>query len=312
MNDKVRVLFNPRAGSGAAQRALPRVEAELKKHDLRYDVVRTERARDAARLVDQAREDGVDVLCAMGGDGTLNEVAHAYVGDDGAAKPGPALAVVPAGTGGDFKRSLGLGGEIDEAVRAIRHGKRVLADLGHLSLVSDEGDTVSRAFINVTSFGMGGVVDRLVNESPKWLGGKASFFLGSLRGMMAYRNEPVVVLVDGEPFFEGPIFSVAIANGRYFGGSMKIAPEADLSDGMFDVVSLGDLSRLDAVRLSSKIYEGTHVSTPKVKHARGKIVEARPVRASQKVLIDMDGETPGRLPLTAKVVPKALSVVTPG
>ncbi len=311
MSDFVRIIYNPRAGSGAAARALPHAEAELAKLDLRYDVVRTERPRDATRLVGAARDDGVTVLLAMGGDGTLNEIAHAYVTADGEAIPGPTLAVLPAGTGGDFKRSLGLGGDLVEAVRALRDGRRVDVDLGHVTLTDDQGGVVSHAFINVMSFGMGGVVDRLVNEAPKWLGGKASFYIGSLRGMMAYKNEPVVVSIDGEPFFEGPIFSVAIANGRCFGGGMKIAPDAELSDGLFDVVALGDLSRMDALRLSSKIYEGSHTTSPKVKVARGKIVEARAVHPSQKVLIDMDGETPGRLPLTAKIVPRALSVVLP-
>src|SRR4029079_5187033 len=114
--------------------------------------------------------------------------------------------------------------------------------------------------------------------------------------------------VDGKEFHQGPILNVAIANGRFFGGGMKVAPEADPSDGEFAVVGLCDLGGAEAVSLSGKIYKGSHIGTAKVQIARGKEVEAQALRASDKVLIDMDGETPGRLPLRARVAEGALRI----
>jgi len=126
--------------------------------------------------------------------------------------------------------------------------------------------------------------------------------------MLQYRNEHVRVVVDDSPFIDGPVFNVALANGRYFGGGMMIAPHADPSDGMLDVVSLGDMNRKEVVSLSGKIYSGKHLDVHKVTHTRGSVVEAIPHRKEQRVLLDMDGETPGMLPIVARVLPKAIRV----
>lgn len=305
---EVRVLLNPRAGAGAALRRLPEVRAALRKLGVEHDVAETQAPGDAARLAVEAREDGVPLIAVMGGDGTLNEVVQAYVDADGNAVAGPELAVIPSGTGGDFKRTIGLGGGVDEAVARVRTGTPKAHDLGFLRLTGHDRKQVTKAFLNITSFGIGGVTDMLVNDAPKWLGGKASFFLGSARAMLRYRNQAVRVRVDGAIFVEQPVFNVAMANGRFFGGGMMIAPDADPSDGQFDVIALGDLSKVEALSLSSKIYEGTHLGTRGVSSTRGRTIEAEPVHPWSKVLIDMDGETPGMLPLKATVLPGAITI----
>ena len=178
-----------------------------------------------------------------------------------------------------------------------------------MRLVDFEGRGVTRAFVNVTSFrnrGRDGQVGH--HEAPKWFGGKLSFFVGSARAMLRYRNEPVRVRVDGRVFVDGPVFNVAMANGRFFGGGMIIAPNADLSDGALDVVCFGDMRRAEALGLSSRIYKGTHVSNAKVSVTRGVEIDAEPVRGDQKVLLDMDGETPGVLPIHVRVAPGLLRV----
>jgi diacylglycerol kinase (ATP) len=308
--NRVRILLNPKAGAGVALRRLNQIREALRGLSLEHDVVETGAPGDGARLAREAATEGVDVLAVVGGDGTLNEVVQAYIDDAGEARPGPALCVVPAGTGGDYKRTLGLGGEVAEAVGRIRTGQLRAMDLGLLRIVGNDREPATRAFLNITSVGIGGVTDRLVNEAPKWMGGKATFFLGSLRAMFQYRNTPVRVRVDGVLLCEEPIFNVAMANGRYFGGGMKIAPDADPSDGLFDVVALGNISTAAALALSGKIYAGTHLAMPNVYTARGRVVEAEPVHPWASVLIDMDGETPGQLPLKATVLPGAIRVYT--
>lgn len=306
---RVRVVLNPRAGSGAALRKLPEVESAIRRLDFSYDVKKTTGPGDATRIAREAAQDGVETLAVMGGDGTLNEIAHAYVDEAGQAVPGPALLVVPAGTGGDYRKTFGLKESSREAVQRLR-GQKQRVDLGHLVVSDDHGEKASRAFINITSFGIGGVTDKLVNESPKWLGGRASFFLGAARALVTYQNANVRVRVDGEDFYEGGIVNVAIALGKYFGGGMKVAPDADPSDGLFDVVSIGDFSRTASLGLTRLIYQGDHIEHDGVRHRKGKVVEAEPVSSRSKVLIDMDGETPGRLPLRATILPGALEVWT--
>lgn len=305
---KLRVLVNPKAGAGVAARKIPEISRALERAELPHDVGETRGPGDAQRLVAQAREDGITCLAVVGGDGTLNEVSQGYVDAAGNPVPGPELALIPAGTGGDFRKTFGLGDGIGEAVRRLRDAKPRPLDLGILELVADDGSRVVRAFLNIASFGIGGLTDRIVNSTPKWMGGRAAFFSGTLRAMLAYRNAPVRVRVDGEAFHEGPIFNVAVANGRFFGGGMKIAPDADPSDGCFDVVVLGDLGRGETVLLSSKIYQGRHGEHAKVRFTRGALVEAEPISSSREVLIDMDGETPGRLPIRARVAAGALTI----
>jgi YegS/Rv2252/BmrU family lipid kinase len=305
---RLRIIVNPKAGAGSAKRRIPEISAALRKVGLEHDVAETEAPGDAKRLVEVARREAVDCIAIVGGDGTLNEVSQAYVAADGSPVPGPDLALIPAGTGGDFRKSYGLGMSVDEAARRIANATPRPLDLGVLTLVNDAGERVVRAFVNITSFGIGGLTDRIVNSTPKWMGGKAAFFVGSFRAMLVYRNAPVRVKVDDKVVVEGPVLNVAMANGRFFGGGMKIAPDADPADGELDVVVLGDLGRTAAIALSNHIYKGTHIGREKVSVARGAVVEAEPIHSNDEVLIDMDGETPGRLPLTARVAKGALTI----
>jgi diacylglycerol kinase (ATP) len=305
---RVRLIINPHAGSGAARRRLPEIVRAMQGCGLVYEIASTSAPGDATRIARASFDDGIDVIAVVGGDGTLNEVMQAFVTKDGVGKPGPDLAVLPVGTGGDFKRTLGLSGSIEEAVGRLANAQPRRVDLGIMELIGPDDAREVRAFVNITSFGMGGVTDRLVNEAPKWMGGKAAFFIGTARAMVSYRNAHVRVRVDGATFHDGPAFNVAVANGRYFGGGMMIAPEADLSDGVFDVVALGDMGKVQALSLSTKIYKGLHIGTPKVSHTRGKVIEAEPHNKSDQVLIDMDGETPGKLPIRITIAPGLLRV----
>lgn len=301
----VRVIVNPKAGR--ARHQIEKLLKRLAKRNVRFELCETARPGHASELARLAREDGVEVLAVAGGDGTLNEVAQAYVDASGAALSGPALAVIPAGTGGDFRKTLTPDDSIDAAVDRIASGKDTPVDLGLLRATADDDSRIARAFINITSFGIGGLTDRIVNDGPKWLGGKGAFFLGTVQAMLRYRNQPVRVTVDGAPFVEDRIVNVAIANGRFFGGGMMIAPDAKLSDGYFDVVALGDIPRRSGLSLVSKIYRGTHIDEQRVSVVKGKHVLAEPLDGDP-VLIDMDGETPGKLPLEASVLPGALHV----
>lgn len=305
---KLRLILNPRAGGGTARRRVSAVRLALKEQGIEHDLRETRGPQDGARLVREAREEGVDCIAVVGGDGTLNEVSQGYLNADGTPCSGPDLALIPSGTGGDFRRTFGIEGDATSIVRRLSEAEPRPLDLGILELEADSGERRVRAFLNITSFGLGGLTDRIVNESPKWMGGKAAFFLGTLRAMVSYRNAPVRVLVDGKLHLEGPILNVAIANGRYFGGGMMIAPEADPSDGLFDVVALYDLTRVQGIALAQHIYRGTHIGQPGITVARGSVVEAMPLRPREPVLIDMDGETPGRLPLVARIAKGALRI----
>ncbi len=306
----VRVILNPAAASGLAMRKLGEIGDVMRRYELRHEIVMTRARGHAAELAHAARADGVDVIAVVGGDGTLNEVVQAYVSADGVAIAGPDLALIPCGTGGDFKKTLGMSGALDEAIGRIRHGARRSIDLGVLRITGPSGDLRTHAFVNIASFGIGGQVDALVNAgggAMRALGGKAAFFVATLRAMATYKNASVRVKVDGATWFEGAVFNVAIANGRFFGGGMMIAPQADPSDGRFEVVALGDLTRAEIVGLTAKVYRGAHLSQDGVRVTHGVRIEAEAIHPWATVLADVDGEQPGKLPLLATIVKGALS-----
>ncbi len=302
----LRVILNPIAGSGAAARKKAAIVSALTVSGVAPEVVHTRGPRDAGRLLREARRDGVECAVLVGGDGTLNDAVQGYLDDDGQLAQGPDLGLIPSGTGGDFRRTFDLGDSVEEAAERVLCASPRPLDLGLLSVTSHQGVLVRHAFINITSFGIGGLTDRIVNSTPKWIGGKAAFFTGTLRAMLVYKNAPVRVKVDGKVWLEAPIFNVALANGRFFGGGMLIAPDADPADGLLDVVALHDLSLVQSVALAKYIYKGSHLGQSGVSVTRGKVVEAEPMASSTEVLVDMDGETPGRLPLRAELAPGAL------
>jgi diacylglycerol kinase (ATP) len=303
---KIVVILNPKAASGAGARAAPEIQRAFESAGAQTQIVSTEGPGDAKRLAREHMGQSLDALAVVGGDGTLNEVTQAYLDDRGEPCPGPPLGLIPFGTGGDFRRTLDLPQKIEDAVARILTSEPRPIDLGILEVTNREGVMETKAFVNIASFGLGGLTDRIVNDGPKWLGGKAAFYLGTVRGLAIYRNAPVRVKVDGEVFVEEPIVNVAIANGRYFGGGMMVAPAADPGDGILDVVSIGNLDRLAVLGLTPYIYSGHHLDRPGIATTRGTLIEAEPLAPNSEVLVDLDGETPGRLPIRARVARGAL------
>jgi diacylglycerol kinase family enzyme len=183
-------------------------------------------------------------------------------------------------------------------------------DVGRAQFLDHTGKNVVRHFVNISSFGSSGLIVDKVNKSTKVLGGKASFCIGTLRGLVAYNNQRVRLRVDDVFDEEIVINTVAVANGRFFGGSMMIAPHALLDDGFFDVVVLGDIGLVTFLRYSGKIYKGRHIGLPEIRELRGRVVEATPL-GREPVLIDLDGEQPGRLPVRYGVLPSAIKLLAP-
>ncbi len=296
------LIVNPHAGAGRAAKHLPRVERALRELGASFDVVRTAAPADATRLTREALRAGRAGVAVIGGDGTLSEATNGFFEGGEPIRPDAWLAPISSGTGGDFRKSLGAGnvGEtgssVEDIVGRMWHARPRPIDVGHLRYVANDGGNAERMFLNIASFGMGGLVDRLVNESPKWMGGGPAFFVGILRALGRYRPQRVRVTVDGRSPRESLITNLAVANGRYFGGGLQVAPAAELDDGLFEVVTLHALGTRAALGLTPYIYRGRHVGRPGVDVERGAVVEAEAVDPSDHVLLDVDGEAPGRLP----------------
>jgi YegS/Rv2252/BmrU family lipid kinase len=307
------VVVNPSSQNGALGRRWDEIEGILKRELGDFQVARTAGPRDATRLARTALEEGAETVVAVGGDGTAHEVANGFFVDGKPVKPGAALGLVPFGTGGDFRKTTGIPNDVAGAAAVLKAGKRRAIDVGLLEYTAP-GDKKERCvFVNIASFGIAGLVDQIVNHSSKVLGGKISFFLATARATVRYKNQRVRLFYDGDERTAETVTinNIAVANGRFFGGGMMIAPNAELDDGEFDVVTVGDIGALDMMRSAPRLYKGTHLSHPKVKARRAHRVDAAPADAGTEVLLDVDGEAPGMLPATFTLLPRALQVISP-
>jgi len=309
---KTLVVVNPNSANGSTRRKWPQIREALMEYIGSFEEKFTTSTGHATDLVREGLNAGAQRIICVGGDGTNNEVVNGFYDGTNPLNPQAVLGFVPRGTGGDLRKTLGIGKELSSCLPVLARGHIMPADLGAVEFEDHRGQRVRRLFVNITSFGIGGLVDKKVNESTKALGGKTSFFIGTVKAMFAYKNKLVHLKVysGGEVVVDQSmrVNNVAVANGQYFGGGMWVAPQARMDDGLFDVIILGDLTKRDVIFSGSRIYKGTHLSLDKVQMFRGSRVEAA---CDEEVLIDMDGEQPGRLPITFEILPKAIRLIAP-
>jgi YegS/Rv2252/BmrU family lipid kinase len=299
------IVLNPAAGSG---RALGRGR-ELKRLLPNAELKTTAGPGDGTNLAREATNRGIDLIVAVGGDGTLQEIVTGLCMDaQGTSRQaGPRLSLLPAGTGGDYRRGLPVSESPQAAATRLLCQETRAVDVGLVDFVRNDGRRGREAFINALTFGLGGLTTRLVEGSSKRLGGRLTYFLGSFRANLVQRSVPIQLEVDGEPLPLAPFTNVAVCLGRYVGGGMKIAPDAELDDGLFDIVTL-ETSKLGVLSLSVDIYQGSHVRRNGVHVLRGRTLVARPTR-DEEVLVDLDGNQPGRLPIQVSLLPRAVELV---
>ncbi len=310
VSPRTTVIANPKSQGGKLGKRWTEVAEHLQRV-FPFDEQMTQGVGDATRLAREALKAGAERVVAIGGDGTVNEVVNGFFEDGKPIAPDATFGLIPFGTGGDFRRTVGLPQDIADAAAAIAGGQRRKIDVGKLSFVATDGTPATRMFANIASFGVSGVVDRLVNESGKKLGGKLSFMFASVRATWSYKNQRVQITLDGKDRIDLSINTVAVANGKFFGGGMKVAPDAELDDATFDVVAIGDLGMGEVLKMSRKIYKGDHLSMDKVSVRRAKVVEAEGIDPAAVIELDVDGENPGRLPARFEIVPAALWLAVP-
>jgi YegS/Rv2252/BmrU family lipid kinase len=295
------VIVNPRSAGGATHRRWAPIERRLREALGALEVEFTRGPRDAERLAREGVRAGVELVIAAGGDGTASEVAAGLLG---AGLAGYAeIALLPLGTGGDLLRGLGLPRDVDASIAGIAGGKTRRIDAGRAWFRDREGRSVETYFVNIASLGVSGLVTDLVNRAPKQLGGRVSFFVGTLRALARWRAAPVALRVDGELLHEGPLHLAVVANGSCFGGGMQVAPDARPDDGLFDVIILRGASKPRLLSKFPLIYRGAHLDLPEVIVRRGTRIEAQ---AGGEVWLEIDGEPLGRLPARFELLPGAL------
>jgi len=296
-------LVNPASSNGSTGRRWPELARRAAAAGLDGATLFSERQGHLAELAREAALDGAELLVVVGGDGSVNEVVNGLAG----LGRQPAVAVVPRGTGWDFSRTFGIPRKIDDAVQIALQGDVRTIDLGRASYRAWDGSDATAWFANVASAGMSGAIAKRANETTKALGGKASYLWATFAVFSGWEATEIEVAVDGERR-AGPMFDVVIANGRFFGGGLEICPEAEPDDGLFDVLTIGDVTKRDLVQTMPKMYRGTHLPHPKAELLRGSSVT---VTSETPLPIELDGEQPGTTPVTFEVTAGALRLRVP-
>jgi diacylglycerol kinase (ATP) len=304
------LVVNPRSGGGATGRSFEAMRPAIERAVGPVEIATTERPGHGKDLAREGALAGHPLVVAVGGDGTLHEVVsglmQAKTGGYGTSADDVRLGIIAQGTGGDFRRTLGLEHRLDRYLEALTSGRERPIDVGKFS-----GGGTTGYFVNILSAGMGGLVDRYVADAPRVLGGKAAYFGASARALVNAKLGHLRCKVTRDGQAEEHLvrsYMIAIANGRYFGGGMMVAPMAEIDDGTFEIVALGATSKLGFALTSRGIYDGSHVGKAGTVHLRGEKIELELMNedAREVFLLDVDGEPMGGLPLTVEVIPKAL------
>jgi len=306
------VIVNPKSASGATRDRWSAMASDIRTHFGPFNVAFTKARGHGSEIAKRAVENGQKLVIACGGDGTINEVANGIIESGGDAE----LGILPSGTGGDFRRSLNLPHGTREAARALKNAETKAIDVGRVTFYDHDDQEVTRSFLNVSSVGLAAsIIERVKTTNyANWLPvaslrGKASFAISTLQEVIGIEHATLRVRVDDGEEYALSSVNFCIANARYFGGGMMIAPEAKLDDGYFDIVNIGDLSTLKILLKAHTLYRGTHVALPEVKTRLAKRVEIRADNAD--VHLEIDGELPGKLPAVYEIVPKALKIRIP-
>lgn len=268
------LIANPVSGGGSGTSLSEQAMALLGKRKVAVDLRYTESAGDAERRARDAVADGADLIMALGGDGTIRDAAVG-LGDSGVP-----LAILPAGTGNDLIRTLNLPASLDAAIDIALYGQDRHLDLW---LWND------RPFINVAGFGIDAATAAVVNVKLFYLRGALAYLVGLFMTLPHYEPQPITLRWQrGEESSEwtGRTWLCAFANGKYYGGGMKIAPDAEPDDGLLDVVIVEDVSKRELIGQLPGLFSGKHVNHPRVRTFRADRIE---IEAPRHV-VSLDGE----------------------
>lgn len=273
-----------------------------------FDVAFTERPGHATELARQAVRTGYGMIVAIGGDGSINEVANGFFDSRSPIRPDAVLGIIPFGTGNDFIRTMGIPRDVAAAVRVLAGGQTRTVDVGEAQFTTLEGAPGRRYFVNIAEFGAGGAVVEQVGRAPSFLNARFKFLWAILRASWRYRNPSVHYSVDEGPLTPAIIRNFVVANGRYFGAGLRPAPDAVPDDGWLDVVCFGDFTALEISLRFAQLMKGTHLKHPKIITHRARRVWAT---ANTSVLLELDGDLVGRLPAGFELISRALRVCVP-
>lgn len=295
---KIAVILNPTSGRGRGESQRETIHrlmdsaATASPHPVEWEIFRTYARGDATHLAKHASDEGADIVVAAGGDGTCGEVVNGIAGGQAA------FGVIPVGTGNDFARTIGVFGELETAIDILFSDHSRMVDLGKI------GD---RWFLNVAGCGFDAKVAERVNRGYRHLNDSMAYIAGVLQTLISFKSPHFKLTMDGSTY-ESDGMLCTIANAPSYGGGMRVAPQAEIDDGVLDICFLKHAGRIEFLRAFPKVFKGEHVTHPKVRmfHAKRGRVETIP-----PMPILVDGEVIGETPVDFEIKPHIIKVMSP-
>ncbi|MEX2447652.1 MAG: diacylglycerol kinase family protein [Solirubrobacterales bacterium] len=284
------LLVNPSSAHGGAVKLLPELERELDSRRIAFRVARTRSLEDGIERALAAAEAG-EIPVVVSGDGLIGAIGGALAGSQ------TPLGIVPGGRGNDLARVLGIPADPAAASAVLAAGETRRIDVGEVN---------GKRFLGIASVGFDSEANRRANET-RWLRGNLVYAYAGVRTLLGWKPARFTIGVEEErQRFTG--YSISVANNRAFGGGMFVAPDAELDDGLFDVVTVGEVGKLKFLGNLPKVFKGTHVEQDEVRVFRAPRLE---LSASRPFRVYADGEHLTDLPASLRVLPRALSVIVP-
>ena len=301
---RIVVVLNPKAGRGQGAKQRQELERLLTEAsakatdvngvDITWEIQETRAHGEGTRLASEAVSSGAEIVAAAGGDGTLGEVVNGIMGT------GATLGILPVGTGNDFARAVGLSpNNLPQAVQSLLFGQPSAIDLGRVSMHDGGG----RWFINIAGGGFDAVVAERVNRGFRFLHGTSAYLAAIVHSLAAFRPALLRLTLDDKPETECRAMLCVIANAPMYGGGMKVAPDARIDDGLFDVMVLGALGRVAFLRAFPRVFAGTHISHPAVTVYRARRVR---LESDPPLPLLIDGDVLTTTPADFTLHPSAL------
>ena len=307
MSREARVILNPTSGGGRGRRSAQAILVGLERRGIRGEVVATTAPREAARFALDAARQGVAIVVAAGGDGTVHEVSNGLLDAFGEGIEGPVLGVLPVGTGNDFAKLVGPLGDLDASLDILADGT-----VRRLDACRARWSDQAHWFVNAAGTG---IDVEVVRQILRRRGGSTpavwKYLSAALRALRRYRPIPLRIRLDGELEIETDTMIIAIGNGRCVGGGFWICPDAEPDDGRFDICIVKRTTYWEAMRAIPLILRGTHGRHPKVEMHRARRVDIEAV-GDDPLFFQLDGELhepPDARTLRLDVVPGALPVL---
>ena len=298
-----KVIVNPAAGANSTHHKWPGIQRCLRNAGLSFDYQLTEGKGHAIELAKAAAENGYRYLVAVGGDGTVHEVANGIL--QTARSGETALGIVSTGTGSDLARSIGISLDYSCSCASLISTRRLLIDIGHVEYWK-KGQICDRYFVNSAGIGFDATVVAATEQLPKFFGGTIPYLSGLVRSFLYYRNKTVKFRIGTRPPEIARVLSIVVANGRYFGGGMQVAPEAKVDDNLLDVIIVGNFGKIELLRIFPRVYKGTHLTYPKIRLEKDTRID---IESSQKFMLHADGELLGEGPVSFRILPRSLQLV---